>query len=44
MNTDQEEVTLQISLMRQIVADALWSRHHYGPQLASATSAQGADE
>lgn len=46
LKTEQEEVTLQISLMRQIVADALWSRFHYGPQAAapaSATaSAQGA--
>tara|TARA_R110002072_G_scaffold81181_22_gene186170 strand:+ start:4077 stop:4826 length:750 start_codon:yes stop_codon:yes gene_type:complete len=36
-DTDEEEVALPISMIRQITADALWARSHYG-----AAAAQGA--
>lgn len=39
LDTSEDEVALPISMIRQITADALWARSHYG-----AAAAQGASE
>lgn len=39
LDTDEEEVALPVSMIRQITADALWARSHYG-----AATAQGASD
>lgn len=38
LDTEEEEVALPISMIRQLTADALWARSHYG-----ADAAKGAD-
>jgi hypothetical protein len=47
MKTGEKEVKLQISMVRQMVADAMWARMYYAPLVSgdeSADEAQGAAE